>query len=133
MNNNYPAPSSRGLKLGKDELLAVLCCLIWGSCPPITKMSYAWYCIGSGDVTSMMLMAGIRFIISGCIIVAFIYFSYKLRDPHLYGTALAAMRISAIETPLCLCSGKFLGIAESDLVKVARSFDRILFGHQVFR
>ncbi len=71
MNNNYPAPSSRGLKLGKDELLAVLCCLIWGSCPPITKMSYAWYGIGSGDVTSMMLMAGIRFIISGCIIVAF--------------------------------------------------------------
>ncbi len=71
MNKKDKAPFSRGLKIGKDEFLAILCCFIWGSCPSVTKISYAWYGIANNDVKSMMFMAGIRFMISGLLVIAF--------------------------------------------------------------
>lgn len=52
-------------------LLACLCCLLWGSATPAIKIGYEWFGIGSGDVASRILFAGVRFVLAGILTVIF--------------------------------------------------------------
>lgn len=50
-------------------LLAVFCCILWGSATPFIKMGYGLFAIGSGDTASLILFAGARFTLSGVLVV----------------------------------------------------------------
>lgn len=52
-------------------LLAILCCLLWGSATPSIKVAYTLFQIGSGDVMSRFLLAGVRFAFAGVLIIAY--------------------------------------------------------------
>lgn len=52
-------------------LLACLCCLLWGSATPAIKIGYEWFGIGSNDVASRILFAGVRFVLAGVLTVIF--------------------------------------------------------------
>lgn len=52
-------------------LLAILCCIMWGSITPVIKLSYAYFGISSQDVRSLMSFAGIRYIFCGLTGIAF--------------------------------------------------------------
>lgn len=52
-------------------LLAILCCLLWGSATPAIKIGYEWFGIGSNDVASRILFAGVRFVLAGVLTVIF--------------------------------------------------------------
>lgn len=50
-------------------LLCLLACLLWGSLFPIIKMGYSSFEISSSDVPSIVLFAGLRFLISGIVLI----------------------------------------------------------------
>ncbi|SFU98816.1 DMT family transporter [Butyrivibrio sp. INlla21] len=52
-------------------LLAVLCCLLWGSAFPSIKTGYKMFEIGAQDSVSQILFAGIRFSLAGVLAIIF--------------------------------------------------------------
>lgn len=68
------------MKLTKEKIftkpilvvvIATFCCVLWGSAFPCVKIGYDYFNIGSDDIFSQMLFAGVRFLIAGILIVAF--------------------------------------------------------------
>ena len=49
-------------------VLAVLCCLLWGSAFPCVKIAYRLFNISSDDTWTQILFAGIRFFTAGLMI-----------------------------------------------------------------
>lgn len=52
-------------------LLACLCCFLWGSATPAIKIGYEWFGIGTNDLASRILFAGVRFTLAGVLAVIF--------------------------------------------------------------
>ena len=52
-------------------LLALFCCLLWGSATPAIKIGYRLFGIASSDTMSIILFAGIRFTLAGILTVVF--------------------------------------------------------------
>ena len=52
-------------------LLAGVCCLLWGSAFPCIKIGYRLFDIGSGDMWSQILFAGMRFALAGLMVITF--------------------------------------------------------------
>ena len=50
-------------------LMAVICCLLWGSAFPCIKLGYQLFDIPSGDSSSQILFAGIRFTLAGIMVI----------------------------------------------------------------
>ncbi|HKK95847.1 MAG TPA: DMT family transporter [Anaerovoracaceae bacterium] len=50
-------------------ILAVSTCLLWGSAFPMIKAGYLTYDIASSDIASQILFAGVRFTLSGILII----------------------------------------------------------------
>ena len=50
-------------------LLTLLTCLLWGSLYPVIKIGYECFKISSGDIPSIILFAGMRFTISGVLLI----------------------------------------------------------------
>ncbi len=68
------------MKLTKEKIftkpilvvvIATFCCILWGSAFPCVKIGYNYFNIGSDDIFSQMLFAGVRFLIAGILIIAF--------------------------------------------------------------
>ncbi|MCR5625195.1 MAG: DMT family transporter [Lachnospiraceae bacterium] len=52
-------------------LVAMFCCLLWGSAFPCIKIGYSLFEIESGEIWSQILFAGVRFAIAGMMVIAF--------------------------------------------------------------
>ena len=52
-------------------LLAVFCCILWGSITPVVKVSYEFFRISTGDIPALTVFAGIRYILCGLIGIGF--------------------------------------------------------------
>ena len=52
-------------------LLAVFCCVLWGSITPVIKVSYLYFHLTDRDTASMTVFAGIRYILCGAVGIAF--------------------------------------------------------------
>lgn len=52
-------------------LVAMFCCLLWGSAFPCIKIGYKLFDIPAGDMWSQILFAGIRFAIAGVMVITF--------------------------------------------------------------
>ncbi|MDO4273186.1 MAG: DMT family transporter [Eubacteriales bacterium] len=51
-------------------LLAMICCLLWGSAFPCVKIGYRLFEIGASDTGSQILFAGTRFTLAGILTIA---------------------------------------------------------------
>ncbi len=51
-------------------LLALVCCLLWGSAFPCVKIGYNLFSIASDDIASQILFAGARFTLAGILTIA---------------------------------------------------------------
>ena len=66
-------------KAGKIDLtnlyvvlvLAGLCCFLWGSATPAIKTGYQLFQIDSKDTMSILLFAGVRFLLAGFLVILF--------------------------------------------------------------
>lgn len=50
-------------------LVAIICCLLWGSAFPFIKLGYQLFNIPSGSSSSQILFAGIRFALAGILVI----------------------------------------------------------------
>ena len=77
MKQNGPQTPSPGTKstLLQNKfivcMLAVFCCLLWGSAFPSIKAGYEMFEIGAQDSVSQILFAGIRFLLAGVLTIIF--------------------------------------------------------------
>ena len=51
-------------------LLALVCCLLWGSAFPCVKIGYRLFSIATDDTASQILFAGVRFTLAGILTIA---------------------------------------------------------------
>lgn len=51
-------------------LLALVCCLLWGSAFPCVKIGYRLFSIAADDTASQILFAGVRFTLAGILTIA---------------------------------------------------------------
>lgn len=51
-------------------LLAILCCLLWGSAYPAIKLGYSLFNIGVNDIGGKLIFAGYRFSLAGIVLLA---------------------------------------------------------------
>ena len=52
-------------------LMAMTCCALWGSAFACIKTGYSVFSVDSGDTAAQILFAGSRFLLAGCLTVAF--------------------------------------------------------------
>lgn len=57
-------------KRGAVIVLALVCCLLWGSAFPCIKLGYEWFAIDANDTFSQILFAGLRFALAGAGVIA---------------------------------------------------------------
>lgn len=47
----------------------IFCCFLWGSAFPLIKIGYGLFGVASGDAPSQLVFAGLRFLLSGALVV----------------------------------------------------------------
>ncbi len=52
-------------------LLAGFCCFLWGSATPAIKIGYQMFQIESTDTSSILLFAGVRFVLAGFLVILY--------------------------------------------------------------
>jgi len=99
-------------------LFATLCCLLWGSATPSIKTAYVLFQIGSSDVTSRVLLAGVRFIGAGILIILYGSISAKRFIYPQKSNLLNVMKLGMVQTVLQYFTF-FTGLAHTTGVKSA--------------
>lgn len=52
-------------------VVAIFCCILWGSAFPSIKLGYRWWHIGGEDTGAQIVFAGLRFAMAGCLTLLF--------------------------------------------------------------
>ena len=70
-NMNTQQQNSRLTSLPVVMFLAGICCFLWGSATPAIKTGYRLFQIQSSDAMSIILFAGMRFLLAGFLVILF--------------------------------------------------------------
>ena len=107
-------------------LLAGLCCFLWGSATPAIKTGYRVFQIDSGDTMSILLFAGVRFLVAGFLVILFNSIQDKKWIWPEKGSGWCILKLSMAQTVLqYFCF--YVGLAHSSGVHGA-----IITGMNVF-
>ena len=68
---NTQQQNSRLTSLPVVMFLAGICCFLWGSATPAIKTGYRLFQIQSSDAMSIILFAGMRFLLAGFLVILF--------------------------------------------------------------
>lgn len=118
-------------------VLAILCCILWGSATPSIKKGYELFAIASGDTAAQILFAGMRFVLAGMLTVLFgSIISRKALVPKKVSVA-PILKLAMVQTILQYVFF-YIGHAHTSGVKAAiingsSSFIAILFAVYLFR
>lgn len=114
---------------------ALFCCLLWGSAVPAVKIGYGLFAIAPGDTPSLMLFAGLRFFLSGLILLGYAAATGKpvLQPPQRLGQLLLLGLISTAGQYLFY----YVGLAHTTGVKVSittstSTFFSVLLAHFLY-
>lgn len=81
-------------------ILAIFCCLLWGSATPAIKTAYKLFQIASDDTMSRFVLAGLRFFFAGAVIIIFGSVSAgKLIRPK-KGNIMLVIKLGMVQTVL---------------------------------
>ena len=118
-------------------LLAMLCCLLWGSAFPCIKLGCRFSHIASDDSFSQILYAGLRFILAG--VLALVIGSFAARKPLLIkkSSLHKAFRLSLFQTILQY-TFFYIGLSrstgmKSSVITASNVFMSIMVAALVFR
>jgi len=118
-------------------LLAMICCILWGSAFPCIKIGYSLFEIPAGDTATQILFAGIRFTLAG--ILAIIFGSLIAKKPLLpeKGSYKKIALLSLFQTILQYLFF-YVGLAhttgvKSSIIKGAGVFITIIISALLFR
>ena len=97
-------------------LIATVCCFLWGSAFPIIKIGYNLFNIDSSDTASIILFAGIRFILAGVLtIIIFSFANKKIVKPK--KTSLGKVCVLAMFQTILQYLFFYIGLAHTTGVK----------------
>ena len=118
-------------------LLATLCCALWGSAFPAVKTGYSLLGIGSGDTSSQLLFAGVRFTLAGIFVLVFGSIIRRKPLTHKLSSAPKVAVIALFQTVLQY-SFFYIGLANSSgtnssIIDSTSTFVAILLSALVFR
>jgi drug/metabolite transporter (DMT)-like permease len=115
--------------------IATLCCLLWGSAVPAVKIGYGLIGIAPSDTPSLLLFAGIRFTISGLLLLAYARLTGKpiIQPPRQLGQLSLLGLVSTAGQYLFY----YVGLAHSTGVKVSittstSTFFSVLLAHFIY-
>lgn len=124
-------------------LFAGICCLLWGSAFPSVKIGYQLFHIESYDTFSQLLFAGLRFTLSGILVLVFAFFQNLFQTKNINNdsgntkttTELFPRRSTTWKRILILCLFQtvlqyfffYIGLAHTSGVKAS-----IIVGTNVF-
>lgn len=111
--------------------LALIAMALWGSAFPVLKLTYKYFAIASDDYYSKILVAGIRFMLSGIFVLTYMYFTrkqdFKLFKPNLKFILLIGLISTAINYILFYIGvGNTSGI-KSSILQSASTFLSVIF------
>ncbi len=138
MTHSKTQRSKPFLATGTGMVLACLAaCLLWGSAFPCVKIGYALFGIDSADVASIVLFAGVRFLISGGLVVAGMSVAHRRPYVPARGDWLPAAKLSVFQTILqYLCF--YVGLSRcagvtSSIIEASNTFLIVLLAVFAFR
>lgn len=115
--------------------VALLCCFLWGSAVPAVKIGYTLFAIAPGDTPSLMLFAGVRFFLSGLILLGYSALARKpvAQPPRRLGRLALLGLISTAGQYLFY----YIGLAHTTGVKVSittstSTFFSVLIAHFLY-
>lgn len=102
----------------KTILLALFAMALWGSAFPVLKLTYKYFSIAADDYYSKILIAGIRFMLSGVFVTIYMYFTrkedFKLFKPNIKFIVLIGLISTAINYILF-----YIGVGNTSGIKSA--------------
>ena len=97
---NTQQNDSRLTRLPVVMFLAGICCFLWGSATPAIKTGYQLFQIQSSDAMSIILFAGMRFLLAGFLVILF----HSIQERHWVmpepGSSRAIVELSLTQTIL---------------------------------
>ncbi len=88
-------------------LLAMLCCMLWGSAVPCVKIGYRLFGIAGDHTPSLLLFAGLRFTLAGLLALCIGSIGARrwlIPKPTSWPMILKLVASRAIIHPACYCS-----------------------------
>ncbi|MCI8961031.1 MAG: DMT family transporter [Lachnospiraceae bacterium] len=82
---------------GKVVFLAAgLCCFLWGSAAPAIKIGYSLFRIDPADTASILVFAGVRFMLAGFLVIAYHSLTQRhwIMPPKGSGGAIASLALT---------------------------------------
>jgi drug/metabolite transporter (DMT)-like permease len=115
--------------------LATLCCFLWGSAVPGVKVGYALIGIVPGDTPSLLLFAGVRFLLAGLLLLGWAGMAGK--PVALAGRPLAQVALLGLISTAGQYLFYYVGLAHSTGVKVSittstSTFFSVLLAHFIY-
>lgn len=96
--------------------MAAICCCLWGSAFPVIKIGYSLFNIDSSDTASIILFAGIRFILAGVLtVVIFSAVNKKIVKPK--KTSISKVCVLALFQTVLQYLFFYIGLAHTTGVK----------------
>ena len=100
------------------DLLASLCCLLWGSVVPFLNVGYREFLIDSADTATLIVFAGCRFCMAGALTIAFASAGKKQFARPKKGNWHLAVKLCLVQTVLQYVFF-YMGVANTPSVKAS--------------
>lgn len=118
-------------------LLAGICCFLWGSATPAIKTGYRLFGIDASDTYSIILFAGIRFLLAGFLVILFHSMTEHKWVMPPEGAGWSIVKLSMAQTVLQYYFF-YVGLAHASgvhgaIITGSNVFISILFASLVFR
>ncbi|MDF2925375.1 MAG: Permease of the drug/metabolite transporter superfamily [Paenibacillaceae bacterium] len=113
------AGSSFFQKRGNLVFLALLCTFLWGCCFPLIKLNYEYFMIASSDIGSKILLAGLRFLLSGLIVLSVVLLRAKHQKPPFSIKTIRSILILCIFQTVLHYGFTYIGLANTTGAKGA--------------
>lgn len=104
---------------------ATLCCLLWGSAVPAVKLGYGLIGIPANDTASLLLFAGIRFSLSGLMLLGYGLVTGRTVLParRLVGHVMLLGLLQTVLQYICY----YIGLAHTTAVKTSILSSTLVF------
>lgn len=117
-------------------LLALFCCVLWGSSFPAIKNGYALFGIAAGDIAGKLVFAGWRFLLAGLLLLVYAVASGKRIDGF-SGRTLGQFAVLGLLQTTLQYVFFYIGLAhttgvKSSIMNATGTFFSVLLAHFVY-
>ncbi len=117
-------------------LLALFCCVLWGSSFPAIKNGYALFGIAAGDIAGKLVFAGWRFLLAGLLLLVYAVASGKRIDGF-SGRTLGQFAVLGLLQTTLQYVFFYIGLAhttgvKSSIMNATGTFFSVLLAHFIY-